>query len=111
MFITLHYRILIKTKSLGCACITLWIMISNTSKKSPVILLNFKVGSLSFFSLSMYDELFTDETNFVALIYTFSILRISSFLYGHHTEAAYSSSDLTIVLYNIQNDISERCMK
>ena len=36
---------------------------------------------------------------------------ISSFLYGHHTETAYSGCDLIIALYNIQNDISERCRK
>ena len=31
-----------------------------------LILLNVNVGSLSFSSLSMYDNLFTEETNFVA---------------------------------------------
>ena len=86
------------------------LIIFYTSIISPLILLNFKVGSLSFLSLSIYDKFFTKETNFVALICTFSILGISSFLYGHHTETIYSSCDLIIALYNIQSDISEWCM-
>jgi len=43
----------------------------------------------------------------VARIRTFFILKTSSFLYGHYTEI-YSKWDVTIALYMVQNDISDR---
>ena len=54
-----------------------------------LILLYFKVGTVSFLNLSCYGNTSMKCISFAALIWTYSILKISSFLYGQNTVAAY----------------------
>jgi len=48
----------------------------------------------------VHGRCFRDITNFVALFCTFSTSSIFPFLYGHHTEFAYSKCGLTMTLYS-----------